>query len=661
VNNKILIIVDNPEGKQIDAISKQHQDDQCEILTLGFTKQVFLNNNRDELNQSFTNYSFVDISDYYREAQRLTRDYCLKIKKDFPSKKIHNQKSLLDLFNFKNFNIWWFTGFSEMGSFRIKFIDQIYFLSLIRLVLKEGYSKVVLDLNDYDLNQSIKESLKDQQFVSDKSKQYSIFNHYKNSFLTKWFLSQFGFVIVQFAKTATLKLFGIGFRPDKKEGFISFFSFFPALWSNKTNNTFKNSIYNTLLDDTKSVHPSYHLVYTTSLKATINIIIKNIKRFKEQKIIFLEKHIPLRAFIFFIKPDYYLSLFKYHYVYKKNIHEDYIGFNVSGLIIESINKSLYDKELYRDIFIYYSFKNFSTKYNVKGLVNPSEIQCFEKALWASASKNCPSIAFQHTAIGKNWLNFYFNSADISKQQENKGTSMPLPSAYLCSGAYPFEVMKQNNFLKTKIELIGATRYNHLGDIISTQKTQKEIREQFSLPEDKIILLVLSGVNKSESIDMVYNIEDYLNHVDRKVQILFKSHPIRNIDEDVMKIFANNKNSDSLKIIPVLSNYLDYITAADITCFCNTTIGIESVALGTPAILFDNIHSMVSYDIIEVGDAVFRVKNKSDFINAIDHIINRDYLTENYNISCEKAIYQTFYKLDGKSNDRFIDSISTIIN
>ena len=71
------------------------------------------------------------------------------------------------------------------------------------------------------------------------------------------------------------------------------------------------------------------------------------------------------------------------------------------------------------------------------------------------------------------------------------------------------------------------------------------------------------------------------------------------------------------ILPVNDNYFEFISLADVTCFCNSTIGIDSIALVTHAISFDNIHSIVSYDMIEAGNAVLHVKNSDDFKYAIN--------------------------------------------
>jgi surface carbohydrate biosynthesis protein (TIGR04326 family) len=665
LNSKTLIIVDNLNGRVLDLLKETHPEGQVDILTLGFTEQLFRKDNEEKMEATSRHFSFVDISDKYLQAQSLTRNYCLNLKMNLPKKTLHNKTTLFNLFKFKNFNAWWFLGFSEMGSFRIKFIDQLYFLTLVKLVLENTYSAVYLDLKDRPLKQVIEKDLSEKNipFLSINQKQQGVIPAVKKHFLLWWFVSQFLFVITQLLKTIVLKLFSIGYRPVKTADFIAFFTFFPMLWSKKTNHEFHNSISSSLLNYTADFYQSHHLIYSTSLTATLKMLTKNIKRFKEQKIIFLEKYIPLRGFLFFLNINYYLSIFKYNWRYKKKISEKYEGYDISSLITKSIDESLYDMEFFRDVFISYSLSAFTSKFNLKAVVHPSEFQCYEKAIWLAAKGKCPSIALQHSAIGKNWLNYYFAPEDLARQgQQSQSTdTMPLPDLYLCSGGYPYEVLKQNNLPEPILKLIGAFRYNYLKDRTVDRKQKIDIRKKLGLKEKVNTFIVLSGVNKSESLDMIFNVAAYVQNMEQEVQVLFKSHPIRVIDCEVQEIFSRRNIAGLLNIIPVKSNYYDYLSAADVCCFCNSTIGIESIVLGTPALSFDNIHSMVSFDMIEVGKAVYPIKSIHDFKQALITInANEEQGITNNELRAE-AIHKTFYKLDGKSMERFVTNISPILN
>lgn len=193
--------------------------------------------------------------------------------------------------------------------------------------------------------------------------------------------------------------------------------------------------------------------------------------------------------------------------------------------------------------------------------------------------------------------------------------------------------------------------------MKSQPSKIILRQKYNISLNTKVILVFSGVNREESIDMINTVGLALREISHSILVLFKSHPLRILNEEFKNIMQVNNTGISFDIIPVDANYFEYITLADVTCFCNSTIGIESIALGTHAISFDNIHSMVSFDMIEVGDAVFHVRNLFGFKQALNMIINNDERLKEIENLWPSAVYKTFYCLDGKSYKRFIDCLT----
>jgi len=664
MKNEILIIVDNNDGGVLQKYGKEKFNKHaCEILTLGFTKVVFCQKNEDLIKQYLDRYSFIDLSKYYRTAQKMTREYCLRLKYTLPRKKIYMNKCLLDLMCFKDFNAWWFTTFSEMGSFRIKLIDQIYYLSLIQLVLKNEYRYIYIDIKDFELKSVLEKYLKRENIC------YSVFIHrryaiktmFKESFLVWWFISLSHFIFFQLLKTGILKFLNIGFAPQRYSRYLLLFSFFPSHWSINNGKKCSNKIFDAI---DQQIHKNLfvqNIVYSGNIQSLIHNIRINRNNIEKKKIIFLERYLSFKDLLFFLSFQYVSMILKYRFLFSLNIKERYNKYDISSLVKKTLNASLFDNEFFRDVLIYYAFRNLLIKYNVKGIAHPSEFQCFEKAIWYTAKNVCPTFAFQHSANGKNWLNYYFDPDDIPSQLRGKQPlwDMPLPDMYLTSGDYPYRVMLKNNIPKQILKICGAIRYNMLSEPISNQNVKK-IRKKYNISLDIKVMLIFSGVNENESLDMINNIIEYMEDCHKEVLILFKSHPLKILDEKVENILKKEILKQRLEVLPVNVDYFEFISLADVTCFCNSTIGIESIALGTHAISFDNIHSMVSYDIIEVGNAVFHVKNSDDFKYAINLILCKDDKLKEIEKLWPQAIKDTFYKLDGKSHERFFDHISTII-
>jgi len=667
MSDKILLITDNLEGRFFE----QHRGNDlkksdCEILTLGISETLYANKVKNKLHNLLNCYSFINLTEFYQRAQNQTREYCLRLKFEFPKKKIWKGKSLFDLLSLKEFNLWWFTTLSEMGSFRIKLIDQIYFLSLIQLIIsdKKKYGNIYLDLKDYALTSVLTEYFQKEKIIFFATRHYvnANINDIKNKIAEKypllwWIISGAILLSHAMAKAIFLKMTNIGFKPDNDKSFFLFFSFYPLLWKNTGYKSIKNSIYDDLPEQlSQEIAPAYHIVFL----ARIGNILKNGRYARDtfliEKIICAERFITLKNYGYFLKFKFIKIMFNYSFFASKKIKVSYNGYDISRLIVVTLNSSLGSRQLFNDILLYFAFKNILELYKVKGIIHASEFQCYEKAIWYAARNKTKIFALQHSAIGKNWLNYYFCPNEIPSYLEGKKPlwDMPLPNLYITAGAYPYEVMLQNKIPESILRICGSVRYDKLAAYLQFQPSKKALRQKYSVALNNKVILVFSGVNKIESIDMINNISLTLQETDiLNMLVLFKSHPLLILDEEFKNIMQVNNTGIPFGTIPVNANYFEYITLADVTCFCNSTIGIESIALGTHAISFDNIHSMVSFDMIEVGKAIFHVKNSSEFKQTLVKIINQHEQLRDVEALWPDAIYKTFYYLDGKSHQRVI--------
>lgn len=667
MSDKSLLITDNLEGKFfVQYQEKSLKEIDCEILTLGISDTLYADKVKSRLNNFLNCYSFINLTEFYQRAQNHTREYCLRLKFDLPRRKISNGKSLFDLLSLKEFNLWWFTTLSEMGSFRIKLIDQIYFLSLIQIIIsdKKKYRNIYLDLKDYALASVLADYFQKEEikfFVTRHHVNANI-NDIKNKIAEKypllwWIISGAKLLSYSLVKAIYLKLTNIGFKPGNSKSFFLFFSFYPPLWINTSNKSIKNLIYDNLPHQlSQEIASAYHIVFFAGIK---NILKKRASvrdAFLIEKIICAERFISLKNYAYFLSFKLIRMMFNYSLFDSKKINVSYNGYDISRLIAVELNSSLGSRQLFNDILLYFAFKNILEQYKVKGVIHASEFQCYEKAIWYAARNKTKVFALQHSAIGKNWLNYYFCKDEIPSHLENKMPleDMPLPDLYFTSGWYPHEVMLGNKIPENMLRLCGAIRYDKLASYILHKPSRIELRKKYNIPNDTKVLVVFSGVNRKESLNMISNISFALKEIDHDILVLFKSHPLRIIDEEFKKIMTINKVRVSFETIPVNANYFEYISLSDVTCFCNSTIGIESIALGTHAISFDNIHSIVSFDMIEVGNAVFHVKNPFEFKQALVKIINHHEQLMDVETFWPDAIYRTFYLLDGKSNQRFID-------
>ncbi|MBL7086540.1 MAG: hypothetical protein ISS28_05525 [Candidatus Cloacimonetes bacterium] len=651
MKNSILIITDNTSCKFARRYSNKKN---LQILTLGFPGIQLLNTSLYRSKDFVFNYEFFDVKQIKDKAQEIAIQYCLDAKRKYSIFMNGNR----NLFSYDGISSWWFTEFSEMGSFRTDFVEKIYFLSLIKLVNTDKYDKIHLDIEDSDILKAIREYLikHNLDFIFEKHKK-SIYQNVKNELiLFFWLLFRLKFITRQVIKLLIIKIFDIGFIPQPNKERVLFFSFYPSLWKKNEFGNYVFRIFNDIMNRSNSVIKANYLIYTLGIRSFLKTVLPDRTVFVNQRIIFLEKYLNVHDVLSLLSLKNLKNVINYLLVTKKRVKDNYYEFDITNIIINSINQSLIMDEFHQDLLLYKSIKELLNQVKIHGIVHASEFQCHEKAIWYASQGKCKSYAVQHSAIGKNWTNYYFNEGEIKRYSQTDGEiRMPMPDFYLTAGVYPYRVMLKNGIDEKMLKLVGAIRYDSLSTHIIMTKGNESHKNISMKDNDDFKILLLTNVDRPESLNMISNV---LSILKRDYSFSFKSHPLNILDLEVAQLFQEHDYIDQLKIIPAEENYFDHIVNSNVVLFCNSTIGIESIALGVPSISFETYNSIKSYDIIEVGESLYRATNSHEIENAIESIRKNDDVLRKKMKTWKDTIFDTFYKLDGNSGNRLIDIIKS---
>jgi surface carbohydrate biosynthesis protein (TIGR04326 family) len=662
MNRNYLLVTSNINAEALVSLQgRLDVNSTVDVLTLGFTESAFRSEHKDLLSQIKAKLTFIDLSPYYRDVQARSREFCLNFKFEFPRKVLYRNLSLLDLFSTDSFNMWWFTGLSEMGNFRTRFVEDIYALTLVSIFIDNEYDYVVLDIVDETMYKLVSEycELNEITLIKTVRAPRTLKVKIKSHFRLWWPVNISIFFISQLIKLFFFRTFKIGYQLASNSTSLLFFSFFPSLWSINQGGDAKNKIFSVIVPQVNDTIPSHDLVHTIDLRNFLKLVVPHRKTFRKQGIIFLENYLRLKDLFYLISPQHIQPLIKLEHKILGNIDERYLKFDISSLVAEALHQSLSDQELYRDILIYRGLNNIFNSQRIPGIIHPSEFQCYEKAIWQASKKHkVKSFAFQHSAIGQNWLNYYFDENEIQLANKNPDDKrfLPLPDCFVTAGEYPQKVMLQNGFRHNQLHLCGALRYDHLADYLKNRKSKRDLKSIYKISNDKPIIMILSGVNAKESDDLLTSVFVALKTISTEYTVYYKMHPLARNESRIKKIYNQVGIENELTILPVNANYFDFISMADVTVFNNSTIGVESIALGVPAISYESYHSMTSFDIVEVGDAVYHAINAEEISSSLTSIIEKNERLTRAQESWPTAITDTFYKLDGHSTKRFIEII-----
>lgn len=233
------------------------------------------------------------------------------------------------------------------------------------------------------------------------------------------------------------------------------------------------------------------------------------------------------------------------------------------------------------------------------------LQTFENNPWErmcilAVRENCPAariIGFQHTVVPQASLNVF-----ISKQERDTG---PLPDRVLTVGQVPKAIMQRYGaYDGYDIQTSCALRHEYIFQLKS-----------FPRKKEGKILMALEGIR--EAVQMVDYVIAQLGN-DTRYQINVRTHPVL-----PWSYFANElirrKNTPAGILISKDTSLLQDIQWADIVIYWGSTVVLEALKMGRPAIHFDN-GALLSFDpLFENPYLKWKVCAQDSLSNAIQDI------------------------------------------
>ena len=138
------------------------------------------------------------------------------------------------------------------------------------------------------------------------------------------------------------------------------------------------------------------------------------------------------------------------------------------------------KDFQLNLFYYYAFRNFAKKFHsIASIIYTFENQPWEKMLNLAFGNNFKKIAYQHTTVSANWLDYRTSAFE---------KFAPLPDIILASGQAWLNFLR-NYYGSCFLEEAGAIRLNHLFSLSQRSDNQKSKRIVVALP-------ILPGIAKA---------------------------------------------------------------------------------------------------------------------------------------------------------------------
>ncbi|MFH1581658.1 MAG: hypothetical protein ABIC39_06235 [Pseudomonadota bacterium] len=651
MSKRILVITDLMDSLWADeALKEGNSGNSFDILTLGINGEILSRINKDKY-KKIPAFRFININDYADQAQDRIRKFIPAFIYEFPRKEFAPGRSLINLLRISNrINLWWFMEMSEKGALRTPFIKRLYFFELIRnVILRNDYDEIWADLNDDVLAKSLivnKNGLAKLIDISKIRRSPQFFGgllFWKKSSLNM-IRAEAGYLI----RWLLLKVTGILRTSKIPEKAVLFFSFFPYFWIKSSRSGYVESFFRSVPAHIAKRAPVRYAVWLTlgGLSKIWKEAGKIKKSIKEAKLVLLESYLrPIDfAYVLYLTIRYLFKIITYRCSIRPRIKVSYEGYNITDLVIAEFDHSLISRQVFHCFFIMRAIRRMVSKNAISALLYRIEFQPFERAIEYGVGDRCMTVAFQHSAIGRNDLQYFFHPDDFN--------DLPRPDKLLVTGEYPYEVLRKAGFPEDDIGICGPVRYASLIEYRRGARNRSEIRKKHGFNDKQHIFLIASPSAKEDMLNLMLSLLQVLRKNDKDFIFLFKSHPVFKFDQDIIELINQFYPNMKYSFLPDNVNLNDYLFLSDALILTGTTVGIEAICLGTMPILFENNSTFSLNPLLEIKNSYFSVKNELELKEALFSVINNDPRVLGIKKHWPEAIRKLFYNIEEDPNEKF---------
>lgn len=280
-------------------------------------------------------------------------------------------------------------------------------------------------------------------------------------------------------------------------------------------------------------------------------------------------------------------------------HVCFLGKEIQNVINNELFKSANGIQIYQYLH-YEATEKFLERFKTKCFLQTYENNPWERMCILAVRENCPKakiIGFQHTVVPQASLNVFVGDQEFRNS--------PLPDKVLTVGKIPKDILTEyGGYEEGFVQPACALRHEYLSDLGA-----------FPQKKEKKILIALEGVPAVD--EMVRYVIDQLGG-NENFQIKIRTHPVL-----PWSYFKSKCNIDITKkgniLISNNTSLLEDLKWADIVVYWGSTVVLEALKVGRPAIHFDN-GALLSFDpLFQCSDLKWVVSKGNSLLDVIEDI------------------------------------------
>jgi hypothetical protein len=245
---------------------------------------------------------------------------------------------------------------------------------------------------------------------------------------------------------------------------------------------------------------------------------------------------------------------------------EFDGVDVENLVGSTIKEARGSGDYFLNLIMYYCGRFLGRSLNVEKCLYPFENRAWEKSLLQGlreTSGRTQIVGYQHASVSPIHANFFLG--------EGEAAVAHLPDQILTTGNVVQEWLEEaGNYPEGLFKTACALRQNNTGS--NTPKPRRSRANR---------VLVALATNFTEHVNTVVFVERGLGDTD-EFEVRIRPHPAFSLDQVVAAAPIGNR--DFFRGSP--GSLADDMDWADVVLYATSTVGLEAVSLGIPAVRLD---------------------------------------------------------------------------
>ena len=609
---KVLIVLDDPEWDWAAGLLLEAGGDRSySLLTFGFAPgQAFLRYESEE-QVLRARVTVLETNEISRRAEEEARRHYLKFIRQLPGQKSVSGVSIADILSHRGRNLWWYLGITEKSIWLDKLIHHLYSLRRFQYVFEEAaYDEVQLWLHD-DALCGVLSDLIAARGVTCLTAGMNRRGRRGAKGPVQFIVAYALLICREFIKLLlamiSMRLAGIRERDLPKEDAVGFFSIYPLWWKDPFSAGATELIFQNVTLDVEREKPVRHLLWLMPG----HTLFRNKKGFaafaRKRRVFVLNSLIRATDILSVLDPRLFMKFFQAFRIACRSAHE-MAGIDIAPLAREDIFRSFTSPMFFPCLLLDRCLQRVNLT-NLGVLFFRLEFQPLERAILYNTRDNTKTIGFQHSALGRNFLNYVFEDDELGAhwRARDRSESMPLPDTILTSGEKGIEYLRRAGYPAERLSVGGAVRLAPLYAYRKSVPSRQELRKQYGIPADRIVIFAATSPLLQESICMLDDLLHAVKAAAGRFHLIVKCHPnghaVPGYIRTITAMVDHYREDIPLDFFTERVAFYDYISLSNAVLLTGGTVALEAMFLGCIPMIYVNDAQFSHNPMTEYPEAV----------------------------------------------------------